>query len=497
MGQPLERRAGSLVYTQRRLTQIGAVRARLLQAHAPLLAIDTPCLCVLVVDEYDEVPAVRLRAAYDGSAHRSDAMPNDATDTRIALAGFTFDAERLELRDCSGAPVELRAQALAVLHCLARQRGHVVTRDELMHAVWRDVIVTDGSLAQCVNEIRRALGDTAHRIVQTAPKRGYRLVTDSSATAALATARGFEQEIGFATSGDGARIAYATSGTGPVLLRAPHWMTHLDWDWRSLVYGPWIKGLSERCRLVRYDGRNAGLSDRGVAPATLQRSTSDMEAVVDAAGLGRFALLGVSGGGAIAIRYAALHPERVTHLVLVGGCARGGLHRGTASISAQHLDAYCRLVEEGWAQDNAAFRQIMTSQMYPGASADEMRSFNDMQRVACTPQEAGNIRRLVADYDASEHLRHVQCPTLVLHNPRDAMVPFEECRLVASSVVGARLVPFDSQNHVPLCGEPAFAQMNRLIDEFLLGDAAAKIASHTSNRAAGNTALRVVASQRR
>lgn len=425
-------------------------------------------------------------------------MPSDATDTTIALAGFTFDAARLELRDPSGTLVKLRAQALAVLHCLASQCEHVVSRDELMRAVWHDVVVTDGSLAQCINEIRRALGDTAHRIVQTVPKRGYRLVTDgAAATAALVTARGFEQEIGFAISDDGARIAYAASGAGPVLLRAPHWMTHLDWDWRSLVYGPWIEGLSQRFRLVRYDGRNWGLSDRGVAPATLQRSTSDMEAVADTAGLGRFTLLGVSGGGAIAIRYAALHPERVSHLVLVGCCARGGLRRGAASISAQHLDAYCRLVEEGWAQDNPAFRQIMTSQMYPGASADEMRSFNDMQRVACTPQEAANIRRLVADYDASEYLRHVQCPTMVLHNPRDAMVPFEESRLVASSIVGARLVPFDSQNHVPLCGEPAFAQMNRLIDEFVLGDAAAKTASHTSTRTAGATALRLVTSQRR
>jgi pimeloyl-ACP methyl ester carboxylesterase len=274
-------------------------------------------------------------------------------------------------------------------------------------------------------------------------------------------------------------------------------MTHLDWDWRSLVYGPWIEGLSRRFRLVRYDGRNWGLSDRDAAPATLQRATCDLEAVADAAGLARFALFSVSGGAPVAIRYAARHPERVSHLVLVGGFARGGLRRGAASISAQHVQAYCRLVEEGWAQDNAAFRQIMTSQMYPGASADEMRSFNDMQRVACTPQAAANIRRLIADYDAAECLSHVRCPTLVLHNPRDAMVPFEEGRLVASSIAGARLVTFESQNHVPLCGEPAFAQMNRLIDEFVLGGAATKIASHTSKRDAAATALRAVASHRR
>jgi pimeloyl-ACP methyl ester carboxylesterase/DNA-binding winged helix-turn-helix (wHTH) protein len=424
-------------------------------------------------------------------------MPSDITDTTIALADFTFDSARLELRDSSGAPAALRAQALAVLACLARQRGHVVTRDELMRAVWRDVVVTDGSLAQCINEIRQALGDSAHHIVQTVPKRGYRLDADNApSTAAPAAGRGFEQEIGFATS-DGARIAYAASGAGPVLLRAPHWMTHLEWDWRSLVYRPWIEGLSRRYRYVRYDCRNWGLSDRGVAPATLPVAASDMAAVADAAGLRRFALLGISGGGAIAIRYAALHPERVSHLVLVGGYARGSLHRGAASITVQHLDAWSRLVEEGWAQDNAAFRQIMTSQMYPGASADEMRSFNDMQRVSCTPHEAAGIRRVLADVDATAHLRDVRCPTLVLHNPRDAMVPFEEGRLVASSIAGAHLAPFESQNHVPLCGEPAFALMNRLIDEFVLGDDDSRAEPRMPTADATIAPLRAVGSPRR
>jgi pimeloyl-ACP methyl ester carboxylesterase/DNA-binding winged helix-turn-helix (wHTH) protein len=399
-------------------------------------------------------------------------MSSDPTDATIALAAFSFEATRLELLDANGAPVPLRAQALAVLACLVRQRGHVVSRDELMRAVWRDVVVTDGSLAQCINEIRHALGDDAHRIVQTVPKRGYRLVADG---APPAPAQGFEQTIGFAAGEDGARIAYAVSGAGPALLRAPHWMTHLEWDWRSLVFRPWIEGLSRRFRFVRYDSRNWGLSDRGVAPATLPVAASDMAAVADAAGLRRFALLGISGGGAIAIRYAALHPERVSHLVLVGAYARGGLHRGAASITVEHVDAFSRLLEEGWAQDNAAFRQIMTSHLFPGASADEMRSFNDMQRVSCTPHEAASIRRVFADFDAAPHLRDVQCPTLVLHNPHDAMVLFEEGRLVASGIAGARLVPFESQNHLPLSGEPAFALMNRLIDEFVLGSGASQV----------------------
>ena len=135
--------------------------------------------------------------------------------------------------------------------------------------------------------------------------------------------------------------------------------------------------------------------------------------------------------------------------------------------------------------------------MYPGASADEMRSFNDMQRVSCTPHEAASIRPVIADFDATPHLRDVQCPTLVLHNPNDAMVPFEEGRLVASSIAGARLVPFESQNHVPLCGEPAFASMNRLNDEFVLGRCASQVEASTPQAAANVAPLRMVGTRRR
>jgi pimeloyl-ACP methyl ester carboxylesterase len=423
-------------------------------------------------------------------------MPSDPSDATIALAGFTFDSARLELRDASGAIVVLRAQALAVLNCLAREHGHIVSRDELMRTVWRDVVVTDGSLAQCINEIRRALVDTDHQIVQTAPKLGYRLV-GASAISDRPSADAFRQEIGFATSNDGARIAYATSGFGPTLLRAPHWMTHLEWDWQSLVYGPWTKGLSERFRLVRYDGRNWGLSDRGVAPATLSRAVCDMEAVADAAAPKSFALLGISGGAAVSIRYAASHPDRVTHLILVGGCARGSRRRGEGSISVEQLDAYCQLVKDGWAQNNAAFRQIMTSQMFPGASAEEMRSYNEMQRVSCTPEEAASIRRLIADYDASDDLKRVQCPTLVLHNPQDAMVPFEEGRRVAAGIAHARLAQFEGPNHVPLCNEPAFARMNQLIDDFVLSASAAGLRTSPSSTAAQAGGLRLVKSRSR
>ena len=301
-------------------------------------------------------------------------MHSSDESNKISLPGFVFDLDHQELRETSGARVNLRAQLLAVLNCLARKADRVVTKDELMQSVWPGVIVTDDSLVQCIKDLRRALRDEGHSIIQTLPKRGYRLVpcrvaAHSSVTAA---APGFQQDVRFATTADGVRIAYAVSGDGPVLVRAAHWMTHLDWDWQSAVYGPWIKGFSQRYTHVRYDARGCGLSDRGTPPTCLDDDVRDLEAVVDAAGLDRFALLGRSQGGAISARYAARHPGRVSHIVMLGGFVRGGRKRGSLSDSPENAQAFWQLIRDGWGQDNAAFRQLMTTRMFPrdrGANA--------------------------------------------------------------------------------------------------------------------------------
>lgn len=423
-------------------------------------------------------------------------MQRDSGESAIELNGFAFDARHGELRDASGARVALRARSLAVLQCLARDADHVVGKDELMQAVWPGIIVTDDSLVQCIKELRRALGDGEHRVIQTEPKRGYRLVTGAASRPAAdgnqAGEPAFKQDIRFATSGDGTRIAYATSGDGPpTLVRATHWMTHLEWDWQSAVYGPSIQGLSRRYRLVRYDGRGCGLSDRNVAIGTLDDEVRDLETVVNAVGLERFVLVGRSQGSAISIRFAARHPERVSHLILVGGFARGALERGAGSTSFEQVVATMRLLEAGWGRDNAAFRQLITSVMFPGASPDQVASFNHLQQVAATPQDASTLHRMMAAYDASADLVRVRCPTLVMHSPHDNVAPFEEGRLIAATIPGARFEPFESPNHTPLPGEPAFFHVMQLIDEFVGGASVQPL----SEGAAARPALRRVASR--
>jgi pimeloyl-ACP methyl ester carboxylesterase/DNA-binding winged helix-turn-helix (wHTH) protein len=386
----------------------------------------------------------------------------------IAIAGFTLDAQRRELRDASGRPVPLRPRPLEVLLHLARNANRLVTKDELMDAVWPNVVVTDDSVVQCIVEIRRALGDESQRIVRTEPRRGYRLLAATPAADA-APSQGnddapFEQQIRFATARDGVRIAWALAGEGPPLLSAPHWLTHLDWDWRSAALGPRIRGLARRFRLLRFDERGQGLSDQDVAPGTLDECVADMEAVVDAVGWRRFAMIAASGGGGVAIRYAARHPERVSRLVLLASESRGARVRG---VAVEHLDAIERLLLDGWGQENAAFRQLLTTQLWPTATAEQIRSLSQLQRMACGAANAAARVRRRTEFDLTDDLPRVRCPTLVLHSPRDAAVPFEEGRRIARGIAGARLETFDSPNHTPFLGEPAFDHIMRLIAEFL------------------------------
>jgi pimeloyl-ACP methyl ester carboxylesterase/DNA-binding CsgD family transcriptional regulator len=277
----------------------------------------------------------------------------------------------------------------------------------------------------------------------------------------------YRQNVRFARTVDGVRIAYAVTGSGYPLVRAAHWLGHLDYDWQAPVFRPWMEALSSRRALLRYDGRGCGLSDRDIDVITLDALVSDLEAAVDAAGLDRFALFGISQGGAVSIVYAARQPERVSHLVLCGAFARGMAKRNPTPEHAQRMEAMIKLVELGWGQQNPAFLQLFTSQFFPSATLAQMHGFNEIQRHATSPRTAAAIIRGIAQIDVSEYLAQVGCPTLVLHSRREVRIPFDEGRFVAASIPGAHLQPLDSDNHVPLVGEPAYDQMMAAIDAFV------------------------------
>ena len=275
-----------------------------------------------------------------------------------------------------------------------------------------------------------------------------------------------DQDIRFCTASDGVRLAYATHGQGPPLVRAATWLTHLEYDWKTPVWRHWLTALGERNTVIRYDDRGCGLSDREIGRLGLDRWVGDLEAVTDAAGVESFALLGVSGGAATAVAYAVRHPERVTHLVLYGAYTRGRRRRGDPQVEAK-ADVLQQLIKVGWEDPTPLFRQVFTSMFLPDGSPDQMRWFDELQRASTTGPIAAALRRARDDIDVTDLAPRVRAPTLVLHARGEQAAPFEEGRRMASLIPGARFVPLDSRNHLLLEGEPAWSAFLDELHSFL------------------------------
>ena len=268
---------------------------------------------------------------------------------------------------------------------------------------------------------------------------------------------------------DGVRLAYAVHGVGPPLINVSCWLSHLQFDWESPVWRHLLQDLGAFSTLVRYDERGSGLSDWKIGDYSVEARTRDLECVVDALGLERFALLGISQGGPIALEYAVRHPERVSHLVLAGTTARGYLRRGDATpeLMVEH-ETNLNLVRLGWARENPVFRRVFTNTFIPGATETQVRWFDDLQRMSTSTENAVQTRTERALVDVSELLPHVRVPTLVLHSRGDDAIPFDEGLLLASRIRGARFVPLDSRNHILLEDEPAWGRFVAEVREFLM-----------------------------
>ena len=266
------------------------------------------------------------------------------------------------------------------------------------------------------------------------------------------------------------QLAYARIGQGPPLVKTGHWMTHIEFDFESPVWRHLYQELSRDHSFFRYDARGNGLSDREVPDVTFEKFVDDLEAVVDAAGIDRFALLGISQGCAVSVAYAVRHPERVSHLVLLGGFAVGWKKRARTEAEKEAGEAMLTLVRLGWGQENPAFRQMFTSQFIPGANKEQADWFNEFQRISSSPADAARNLLANGEADVSSLLSQVKVPTLVMHARHDARVPFESGRRLAAGIPGARFLPLESRNHVMLEGEPALARFLEELQSFLAAD---------------------------
>ncbi len=274
------------------------------------------------------------------------------------------------------------------------------------------------------------------------------------------------QQIRFCRSGDGVRIAFAESGRGPPLVKSAHWLTHLDHDWTSPVWRHQHEDISGRYRLLRYDQRGTGLSDRDVKETSLERWVDDLEAVVDAAGLDTFVLLGMSQGGPIAIEYAARHPGRVSHLVLYGSYVLGRRLWRSGDDPAREADALKEMIHVGWGRDNPAYRQVFSSLFVPDADPGLVRHFNELQRLSASAENAARIVSVIDGLDVTDAARRLRVPTLVMHCEDDQRIPFDEGRQLATEIPSARFMPLPGSNHVMQRDDPAWRLFLEALDGF-------------------------------
>jgi len=275
-----------------------------------------------------------------------------------------------------------------------------------------------------------------------------------------------KQETRFCTTPDNVRIAYAITGKGPPLVKAANYLSHLEFDWQSPVWRHFLGTLSTDSTLIRYDERGCGLSDWDPEDLSFDAWVRDLESVVEAADIDRFPLLGISQGGAVAIEYAVRHPERVTQLIVYGGYSRGWGKRGSTK-TIEERQAIITLIKHGWGRDDPAIRQYFTSQFIPDGTMEQMRWFNDLQRVSCSPENAVRFQEVFGTVDVSMDLPKVKAPTLVIHSRGDPSVPFEEGRLVAAGIPNSRLVALETRNHLLLETDPAWHKFVFEVRSFL------------------------------
>ena len=276
------------------------------------------------------------------------------------------------------------------------------------------------------------------------------------------------QDIRFARSADGVGIAYAVHGSGPPLLIDACWLSHLQFDWESPVWRHFLVEIGKIATVIRYDERGHGLSDRGVTDHSLDARLADLEAVVEDAGLDRFALMAMAQGGPVAIEYAARHPERLTRLMFYGSYA--GARAAATPEELEMLAAFEALIRVGWARPTSEFRRVFSSMMIPGGTEEQMRWLDDLQQRACDTETAVISRSQRQLADSTGRLPELDLPTLVLHSRGDQMNDFHHARDLAVGIRGARLVGLDSSNHILLADEPAWPVFVQEVADFIEPD---------------------------
>lgn len=382
----------------------------------------------------------------------------------MQLGAVSFEAEKGLLLSADGGTVELPPRSLAVLKLLADAGGAVVSKEQILSSVWPDIIAGEDSLYKCISEIRRALEDDRRKILRTVPRRGYRL--DTGANAHVQDSIPLVREpIRFVRSSD-VNLAWSALGKGTPILKAPSWISNIESEADSLIFGPLYNQIGERARFVYFDQRGSSLSSREVSDWSVDAMVDDMAAVADAAGLERFFLFGPSQGGAFALAFAARYPERVRGIFARGAFAAGWL---VADDEAQRrrCEVSKAMIEAGWNDPHPEYRRFFTGLLIPDAPPEMAREMDEIQaRAVRADAQLANVD-LQASLDIRPLLSEVTCPVMLLHSAGDRAVPVDRAVELASLLANCELRILEGDNHIPVPGTVGFEQFMEAVEEFL------------------------------
>ena len=378
-------------------------------------------------------------------------------------------------------PVALTPKAFAVLHYLVERPGRLITKIELLGALWPDVFVGDAVLKSTIREVRRALDDdaAAPRFIETAHRRGYRFIAPvepMAVTTAPATADIRPPRVRYARSGS-VNIAYQVIGDGPGratgapspalaldLVFVMGWVSHLEYFWNEPSFARFLNRLASFGRLIVFDKRGTGLSDAvPVAELpTLDERLDDVRAVMEAAGSSRAVLLGVSEGGPMCSVFAATYPEKTEALIMIGSYARRMRDVDYPwGPTREQRDAFLDTIVREWGGP------VGLDTRGPSRVADP--AFRDWWasylRMGASPGAAVALTRMNAEIDIRALLPSIQVPTLVLHRTGDQCLKVEEGRYLASHIRGATFVELEGADHLPFLGdqEPLFGAIETFL----------------------------------
>jgi len=400
------------------------------------------------------------------------------------MSEWNAEEERLiraQIERMSAAPIFAQAgRMVALLRYLVEAELAGQGRELNQSRIAIDVLGRDASFDPTLDSIVRtemgrlrsklvefyATEGTADAVRVVLPKGRYRPSIELRKAHETYPASAPKREIRYCQADDGTSIAYALSGRGYPLVKAANWLSHLEFDHQSPVWRHWWRELASRYRLIRYDTRGGGLSDWQPRSVTFDAWVDDLHRVVDSAGLDRFALFGMSQGVSVAVAYAARFPERVSHLILYGGFVRGLAKRGDA-LSLERLELMDHLIRVGWGYPQPAFRQAFGAMFIPDGTNEQFKWFDELQRASMSPENARKFLRVAHEVDLRPLLRHIKAPTLVMHANRDNAVPFEEAKVIAGGIKGAKLKVLDSNNHILFENEPAWPEFLAELEDFL------------------------------